>query len=125
MISTRSLPYCFALEIEGCLFGMGFHKTTTPPQKTKFNRAYRFFKTSKKTCKFIWSGPIFPCNQLIKKIRVDSRDPWSFRHKPPSTYYPFVSYASYVLLSKVPRVALNYQQIPQDYTDSIRSKKTV
>ena len=29
----------------------------------------------------------------------------------------------YVLLSKVPRVALNYQQISQDYTDSIRSKK--
>ena len=64
-------------------------------------------------------------NLVDKKIRVDSRDPWSFRHKPQSTYYPFVSYASYVLLSKVPRVALNYQQIPQDYTDSIRSKKTV
>ena len=45
--------------IEDCLLGMGFHKTTTPHQKTKFNRAYRFFKISKKTGKFIWSGPIF------------------------------------------------------------------
>ena len=40
---------------------MGVHKTTPPPQKTKFNRAYRFFKISKKKLADLFGQVLYFC----------------------------------------------------------------
>jgi hypothetical protein len=59
----------FALEIEGCLLGMGFHKATTPPQKTRFNRAYRIFKICKKLADLFGQVLYFCVRRLMARRR--------------------------------------------------------